>query len=394
MAATSLCLAWRSDACAARRDALMVALAAAHAALLIAFPVAPVIALGVWWNSNTIAHNFVHRPFFRSRAANRLFSAYLSALLGIPQSLWRDRHLAHHAGVTWRLRLSARLRAETALVLALWAAMATRASLFFLRVYLPGYLAGLALCWLHGHYEHARGTTSHYGALYNLLAFNDGYHAEHHANPAVHWSRLPERRVPAVYASAWPAPLRWLDAFSLEGLERLVLKSRLLQRFVLRAHARAFRGLLRAAPDRVAIVGGGLFPRTAMVLGEMFPAARLTIIDANRANLDRARTFLGAPDIEYIHATYPEGLDRAHDLLVIPLAFDGDREAIYAHPPAPLVAVHDWIWRSRGASRVISFALLKRLNVVRSGDGRIRPNGLFLSRADRSVCPRVSRDRS
>ena len=48
------------------------------------------------WNANTIAHNFIHRPFFRARALNTAFSCYLSLLLGFPQSLWRARHLAHH----------------------------------------------------------------------------------------------------------------------------------------------------------------------------------------------------------------------------------------------------------------------------------------------------------
>ncbi|RDJ93851.1 hypothetical protein B4Q13_19050 [Lacticaseibacillus rhamnosus] len=47
-------------------------------------------------NANTISHQFIHRPFFQHRAANRLFAAYLSVLLGFPHSLWRDRHLSHH----------------------------------------------------------------------------------------------------------------------------------------------------------------------------------------------------------------------------------------------------------------------------------------------------------
>ena len=89
-----------------RRDSILVALAALHGAILAMWPLAPIIALGVWWNANTIAHNFIHRPFFRSAGMNRLFSAALSVLLGIPQTLWRDRHLAHHAGVEWRLRVS------------------------------------------------------------------------------------------------------------------------------------------------------------------------------------------------------------------------------------------------------------------------------------------------
>ena len=44
------------------------------------------IALGVWWNANTIAHHFIHRPFFRHRLANHLFAALLSVLLGSPAS--------------------------------------------------------------------------------------------------------------------------------------------------------------------------------------------------------------------------------------------------------------------------------------------------------------------
>ena len=38
--------------------------------------------------------------------------------------------------------------------------------------------------------------------------------------------------------------------------------------------------------------------------------------------------------------------------------------SIYARPPAKAVFVHDWIWRRRGTSRVVSVALLKRLNLV------------------------------
>src|SRR5205809_5663019 len=99
-----------------RWELLMTALAAAHGLLLCRGPAAPVIALGVWWNSNTISHNFIHRPFFRSRTANVIFGLYQSVLLGIPQSLWRDRHLAHHAERPPRVRVTAELIAQTTLV--------------------------------------------------------------------------------------------------------------------------------------------------------------------------------------------------------------------------------------------------------------------------------------
>ena len=345
----------------------MIALAAAQGVVLVTTPAALVIALGLWWNSNTISHNFIHRPFFRRRWVNLLFGAYLSVLLGIPQALWRDRHLAHHAGVQRGLRFSGELVLQTGLVLSFWAALAVRSPAFLFSVYLPGYIAGLGLCALHGYYEHARGTTSHYGRLYNLLFFNDGYHAEHHAKPGLHWTRLPESSQPAAQTSAWPAPLRWVEAFNLEALERLVLKSRLLQRFVLRTHARAFRDQVSSLPtvESIAIVGGGLFPRTALILAELLPAARITIIDANRANLDGARALLGTGSIEFVHTSYPQPDCAGYDLLVIPLSFNGDREAIYARPPAPVVIVHDWLWRKRGISRVVSMALLKRINLVR-----------------------------
>src|SRR3990172_4857643 len=87
-------------------DALFVSLALAHGALLVLAPSLPVIAIGMWWNANTISHNFIHRPFFRTAWANRSFAFFLSLLLGLPQTAWRDRHLRHHAGIEERLRLS------------------------------------------------------------------------------------------------------------------------------------------------------------------------------------------------------------------------------------------------------------------------------------------------
>src|SRR6185295_14684132 len=188
----------------------------------------PVIAVGIWWTSNTLAHLFIHRPFFATRTLNVLFSACLSVALGIPQRLWRERHLAHHQGGCLRspdrekLRrakagprfASVQILGEVILIGVTWATVAFTHPVFFGATYLPGYLLGLGLCWVQGHYEHAHGTTSHYGWFYNVLCFNDGYHVEHHANPGVHWTRLTERLKPDAHTSAWPALVRWLDSFS------------------------------------------------------------------------------------------------------------------------------------------------------------------------------------
>ncbi len=498
-----------------RWDALLVALTVAHGVTLALWPAAPVIAVGVWWNANTIAHNFIHRPFFRSAAMNRLFSAALSVLLGIPQALWRDRHLAHHAGVPWRLRVSRQLAAETSLVAMLWAVLAWSHPHFFLLAYVPGYLIGLGLCAAQGYWEHAAGeATSHYGFLYNLLCFNDGFHVEHHADPAAHWTVLPGRISAGGQSSRWPALLRWLEVPPLEALERLVLRSPTLQQFVLRCHRRALRSLLEHAPPvrHAVIVGGGLYPRTALILRELLPSARLTIIDCNRRNLETARGLIEGDigggvigDVEFRHQSftvtragsslppnplprspkreydrgsvthsvaddssslppnplprspkreynrgsvthsvagdgsssppnplpgspmreYDRGSDRVadgsssrpnplpgspmreydhgsvtravagssrppnplpgspireydrcsvthsdaddgddFDLTVIPLCLEGDRAAIYLHPPSSIVLVHDWIWRPRGKGAVVSVLLLKRINLV------------------------------
>jgi len=121
-------------------------------------------------------------------------------------------------------------------------------------------------------------------------------------------------------------------------------------------HARAFRELAGAPPpvERVAIIGGGLFPRTALILRELLPTACITIIDANRSNLDRARALLSPLDINFLNASYMTSDCGAYDLLVIPLSFDGDRSAIYARPR------HPQFWCTTGSGESADRAVLFR----------------------------------
>ncbi|MEV1144102.1 fatty acid desaturase [Micromonospora sp. NPDC049799] len=66
--------------------------------------------------------------------------------------------------------------------------------------YLPSVALAFTLVNVQNYYRHFgaepesryANSVSHYGRLYNLLTFNDGYHQEHHLRPATHWSRLPE----------------------------------------------------------------------------------------------------------------------------------------------------------------------------------------------------------
>lgn len=347
-------------------DALLIGLSLAHPAALLLAPSIPVIAIGVWWNSNTISHNFVHLPFFRSAAGNRLYSLYLSLLLGIPQTLWRDRHMAHHRGQPFQLRWNPELLIQTGLILALWALMLFLSPLLFWTTYIPGYAIGLILCYLHGYFEHAGGTvTSHYGTAYNLSFFNDGYHVEHHSRPGEHWSHLPHLAPNTSSSSRWPAVLRWIETVNLERLENIALRSRILQSILLKTHERAIEKLLRkVSPIRSAtIVGGGMYPRTALLLRRLLPDASIRIIDASAEHLEAAKPFLDTT-IEFRHARYIPGQCEESDLLVIPLSFKGTREQIYKNPPAPVVLVHDWIWSRRGHSTIVSLFLLKRLNLI------------------------------
>lgn len=346
-------------------DAVLVLLSIVYAGLLLAVPSIPLVAIGLWWIANTVAHNFIHTPFFRSRPANRLFSIYLSALMGFPQEIWRERHLRHHRGDTRPLHWTHKALVESGVVMTVWLLLATGVPAFFATVYLPGYIGGLGLCWLQGHFEHLHGTTSHYGWLYNRLFFNDGYHVEHHRRPGEHWTRLPLQAAGAARSSRWPPVLRWLDWFTLDSLERVALRSVRIQRYVIARHERAIRTLLAGVPaaGRITIVGGGLFPRTALILRKLRPQAALTIVDASAEHLDIARPFLDG-GVELQHRFFDPRTADDGDLVVIPLGFVGDRGAVYAHPPAPAVLIHDWLWNTHGGGVRVSWLLLKRLNLV------------------------------
>lgn len=350
------------------------------------------VGLGLWWNSNTVSHYHLHRPLLRGAVSSRLFTLYLTALLGVPQSLWRSRHLWHHAGAPAGRRAPAGpwLPVEVALVIGVWLVLLALSPRFFMGAYLPGYGLGLALCQLQGHQEHAAAAAgvSHYGWLYNWLFFNDGYHAEHHRHPTARWSRLPLLRLPGAARSPYPAVLRpWarareavnqIQARALVALESLPLRWDRVRRFMLRAHAQAFAVLLRELPlppaPRIAVVGGGLFPRTVLVLQQLLPASRLTVLDTSAAHIARARAHLagcaaGLPSqVTFLHERYDPALHADFDLLVVPLGYVGDRDALYeaaASGAGPTLLVHDWLWRRRGTGARVSLWLLKRLNLVR-----------------------------
>ncbi len=352
------------------------------------------IAVGMAWGSNTVSHIHLHTPLFRSRSMNRAFGFFLTASLGIPQTIWRRRHLWHHAGEpveTRRRPWTATVWAELCVVAAVMITVALCAPRVFVLVYLPGYLLGLGLCRIQGDMEHAATGdpnvgVSFYGRLHNLLWFNDGYHAEHHLFPTEHWSRLPARRaeIDAVQSALPPLwrPLellaqasnrhasRWVASF-LCALERLALASGLIQRFMVATHLAAFKrvvGGLPSAPRRITIVGGGLFPRSALVLARVFPLARLRVVDRSAASIAKACRYLDSvespPQLSFERAEFDPELHGSDDLVVVPLAFVGESRLKRAVARRTALLTHDWLWSQRpGTSAIVSWLLLKSVTL-------------------------------
>jgi hypothetical protein len=363
-------------------------------ALIVATRVGPVgraalaLALGVAmnWCANTVSHIHLHRPLFRGSAANRLFSAYLSVLLAVPQRWWKLRHLRHHRLVERDRppRLGVEGITEIGLVIGAIALLAGLAPAL-LPVALPALAVGFGLCAVQGHAEHARAEAGvdYHGRIYNRLWFNDGFHAAHHRAPGADWRRLAADGRTDDTVSRLPPALRWAEglpalanravAAALDWLERVTQDIPAVRRHLLRAHAAAFASLLppteRLRIRAVTVVGGALFPRTVLALGTLLPYARFTIVDRAAAHVAGARrqiTAAGLSDrVAFEVGSFDPRQRPGCDLLVLPLAFRGERARVYRHPPAPLVAIHDWGWHAPPAARGARVALLpKRINLV------------------------------
>src|SRR5688500_18073360 len=128
-------------------DVWLVLASAGFLAVVLILPNPFTIGIGIWWLLNTVSHNFIHQPFFRSRAANRLFAIYLSLLTLVPQRLWRDKHLAHHAGRPWRFHYSRESLLEFFLIVLFWSSAFISSPRTFISSVLPGFLLAMVLCW-------------------------------------------------------------------------------------------------------------------------------------------------------------------------------------------------------------------------------------------------------
>jgi len=193
----------------------------------------------------TIIHNTIHVPLFNSLGLNRAFQLLLSAVHGHPVSGFVPGHnLSHHkhlqtpkdsartsrARFRWNflnqslfffLLMFEIMAAEQRFVKRMWRvkpawarqyAMETVA-VFGLKIILlivdwqrallllmlPNFYATWGIFgtnfWQHDGCDHEHPfnhSRSFTGKLFNVLTFNNGFHAIHHMRPEIHWSLYPE----------------------------------------------------------------------------------------------------------------------------------------------------------------------------------------------------------
>lgn len=211
-------------------------------------PLGILYAIAISWNINGISHNFLHNAYFNSSVLNRIFSLIESLAIGFSQQFYTWVHLRHHTGnsdkkdangntIDWLSiyrhgengeaenvwgytflsffrddmgELYRALKKQNAanarfgvIELVCYALFVLTALIYNWKAILflvPFYYLGNCLSSLNGYYEHYRGNpevpiawgVSSYSRLYNWLWFNNGYHAEHHFRPKMHWTKMRE----------------------------------------------------------------------------------------------------------------------------------------------------------------------------------------------------------
>jgi len=205
-----------------------------------------VYSVSISWNINGIAHNFIHNAYFKWEPLNYAFSWLLSVTMGFSQQFYDLVHTRHHQGNSdrpgkdgdtvdwlsiyrhghdgepenvWSYVFCSYFRDDPKLIyneikrrkpfsayfgifeIASWVCLLITGFILnwkFMLFYIPFYYFGHCLSYLNGYFLHyganpdlpiAWGVSS-YHKLYNLIWFNNGYHAEHHFRPKNHWTEM------------------------------------------------------------------------------------------------------------------------------------------------------------------------------------------------------------
>ncbi|MGC5703217.1 fatty acid desaturase [Pseudomonas sp. NFXW11] len=209
-------------------------------------PAALLYAVSLSWSINSISHNQIHNAYFTPAWMNRGFDLLLSVTIGFSQTLYRDIHNRHHRGNSdlpdangktvdplsiylhgkhgqpdnpWAYTFLSFFRDDPKEIYqemqrkrpddARWVKVEIAVTVAFylllalldwhaVLVLLPFWYLGQSLSSLNGYYEHLGGNpdlpiawgVSSYSPLYNLIWMNNGYHAEHHYRPKMHWTKV------------------------------------------------------------------------------------------------------------------------------------------------------------------------------------------------------------
>ena len=229
---------------------ILLFLAFPHLHWWLLVPLGLVYSISISWNINGISHNFLHNAYFRSPLLNRLFSLLESVTMGFSQVFYENIHRRHHIGNADRpdavghtddplsiykhghegepenpwsyvflsffrddpketftdiYRLNPREAWWGVFEIVAFMACFILAGFLnwrFIAYFLPFWYFGHCLSYLNGYYLHYGGNpdvpvawgVSSYHKLYNWIWFNNGFHAEHHYRPRVHWTKMQELR--------------------------------------------------------------------------------------------------------------------------------------------------------------------------------------------------------
>lgn len=209
-----------------------------------------IYSISISWSINGISHNFIHNPFFKWAWLNRAYSILLSVTDGFSQEFYHHVHLRHHVGnmdrigengttidpmsiyrrgkngepeSAWTYTFCSYFRDDIGEVYIrlkekhpenarwIWREIGIMLSVYLASVIwdwraflvlVPFYYFGHCLSSLNGFYEHYKSDpdkpiawgVSTYNKLYNWLWLYNGYHAEHHYRPKIHWRKMPALR--------------------------------------------------------------------------------------------------------------------------------------------------------------------------------------------------------
>ncbi len=203
------------------------------------------------WNIESVAHNFTHNNYFKADWLNRAFSLLESLTIGFSQQYYKTVHRHHHIGNSdlpdangktrdwfsiykygkngrpepvWSYCLIGFFRGSSKEVYDqmgkggrsadvwwakfedyahyAWFVLGFIINWKFMLYYLPFYYLGHVFSMMVGYYEHYQANpdlpiawgVSTYARFYNLFWLNNGYHAEHHYRPRIHWTQMKKVR--------------------------------------------------------------------------------------------------------------------------------------------------------------------------------------------------------